>query len=83
MASYLVETYSPIDPDELAAAVTRIQAVAKAMSRQGVQVRHIKAILVPGDETCFHLVDAPSLAAVDELTRRARLISTRVAEAAE
>jgi hypothetical protein len=83
MASYLVETYSPIDPDELAAAVKRIQAVARAMSRQGVQVRHVKAILVPGDETCFHLVEAPSMAALDELIRRARLINTRVAEAVE
>ncbi len=83
MASYLVETYSPINGDELGTAVSRIRAVAQAMSRQGVPVRHVKAILVPGDETCFHLVDAPSLEVVDELTRRARLVHTRIVEAVE
>lgn len=83
MASYLVETYTAIDGDELVAAVSMIQTVARAMSRQGVPVRHIKAILVPGDETCFHLVDAPSLEAVGELTRRARLVHTRIVEAVE
>lgn len=83
MASYLVETYSPIDRDELATAISRIRAVARAMSRRGVPVRHVKAILVPGDETCFHLVDAPSLDAVDEMTRRAKLTYTRITEAVE
>lgn len=78
-----METYSPINGDELGTAVSRIRAVAQAMSRQGVPVRHVKAILVPGDETCFHLVDAPSLEVVDELTRRARLVHTRIVEAVE
>lgn len=44
-------------------------------SPQGVRVRHIKAVLVPGGDTYFHLVDAPSLEAVGELTRRARLVT--------
>lgn len=83
MVSYLVEAYSPIDGEELAKAVSRIRVAARAMSRQGLAVRHVKAILVPGDETCFHLVDAPSANAVEELIRRAGLSCTRVAEAVE
>jgi hypothetical protein len=83
MASYLVETYAPIEGQGLPKAVAGIRAIAAAMSRQGVPVRHLTAILVPGDETCFHLVDAPSLEAVDELTRRARLACTRIVEAIE
>lgn len=83
MATYLVEAYAPIDGHELAQAVSRIRAAAEAMSRQGVPVGHVKAILVPGDETCFHLVEAPSVEAVDELARTARLVYTRIVEAVE
>ena len=83
MATYLVEAYAPIDERELAKAVSRIRAAAEAMSRQGAPVRHVQAILVPGDETCFHLVQAPSVEAVDELARTARLVYTRIVEAVE
>lgn len=83
MASYLVEAYAPIDEQGLAATVSRVRVVAGAMSREGIPVRHVKAILLPDDETCFHLVDAPSLDAVTELARRAQLISSRIAEAVE
>lgn len=83
MATYLVEAYTPIDGHGLAKAVSRIRAAAEAMSRQGVPVRHVRAILVPGDETCFHLVDGPSPEAVDELARTARLVYTRIVEAVE
>ena len=83
MASYLIEAYTPIDRHELAQSVAKITAVARAMSRGGVPVRHVKAILVPGDETCFYLVDAPSTAAVEELARNARFTYTRIVEAVE
>jgi hypothetical protein len=83
MATYLVEAYAPIDGHELTKTVSRIRAVALSMSRQGVPVRHVKAILVPGDETCFHLVEGPSPEAVDELARRAGLTYTRIVEAVD
>jgi hypothetical protein len=83
MASYLIEAYTPIDGHELAQSVARIASVARAMSRQGIPVRHRKAILVPGDETCFYLVDAPSADAVERLVREADFAFTRIVVAVE
>lgn len=81
MASYLVEGYAPMDPAGLPSAVARIRAAAVAMARPGRSVRHVKAILVPRDETCFHLVEAPTLEDVRELLQRAGLSATRITEA--
>jgi len=83
MASYLIEAYTPIDGHELAQSVARITTVAHAMSRRGIPVRHVKAILVPDDETCFYLVDAPSVDAVERLARKAHFTFTRIVEVVE
>lgn len=81
MASYLVEGYAPIDPSALASAVARIRAAADALVAGGRAVRHVEAILVPEDETCFHLVEAASIEDVRELLRRADLSEMRITEA--
>jgi hypothetical protein len=44
-------------------------------------VRHLRSILVPEDETCFLLFDAPSSAAVRDALRRAAVPFERVVEA--
>jgi hypothetical protein len=81
MASYLLEGYSPVDPEARARALSRIRVAAHAMAKQGLAVRHVRTILVPGDETSFHLVEAPSLTAVEELVQAAGLSSVRIVEA--
>jgi len=83
MASYLIEAYTAIAGHELAESVARIDSVAHAMSRRGVPVRQLKAILVPDDETCFYLVDAPSAHAVELLARKAHFTFTRIVEVVE
>jgi hypothetical protein len=84
MAQYLVEAYtSGRGSDGLASLVARLRQAAAAMRRDGVHVRYLRPILVPEDETCFHLLDAPSAAAAGEVSRRADLVHERIVEAAE
>ena len=46
-------------------------------------MRYVRSIVVPGDETCFHVFEAPSQEAVEEVGRRAELPFDRVTEALE
>jgi hypothetical protein len=80
--SYLVETYFPRDGrDRLSEIVSQAQAAAKAMRVDGVDVRYLRPIFLPDDETCFHLFEAPSAQAVAEASRRAALAYDRIVEA--
>ena len=82
MAQYLVEAYMPTRlGDDLRSLVTRARDAAAAMRKDGIDVRYLRPIPVPEDETCFHLLDAPSAEAVSELSRRADLVYERIAEA--
>ena len=84
MAQYLVEAYMPRrGSDELRLLVARARTAAVAMRQDGVDVRYLRPILVPEDETCFHLLDAPSADAAGELSRRADLVYERIVEAAD
>jgi hypothetical protein len=80
MASYLVETYLP-GGGELPEAAARMRAAAEASSVQGVPVRYLRSIFIPADETCFHLLEAPSAEAVEQVGERAGLAGNRVVEA--
>jgi hypothetical protein len=81
--SFLVETYLPRQGSEtLAEVVARAKAAARAMRSDGVDVRYVRPIFVPEDETCFHLFEAPSAAAVSEVSRLASLTFDRIVEAA-
>ena len=46
-------------------------------------MRHVRATVVPEDETCFHVVEAPSREAVADALRRAAIAYERVVEAFE
>lgn len=82
MAQYLVEAYmSRRESRELRSLVARALGVAASMRRDGTDVHYLGPILVPEDETCFHLLDAPSLEAVAELNRRLDIVHERIVEA--
>lgn len=71
MPEYLVELYSVADRDS--AALARIG--------DGNAVRYLRSILIPGDETCLHLVEADSVERVAEAFERAGLEADRIVEA--
>ena len=82
VAEYLVELY--VARADAAAArrfETDARRVAEELTREGTPVRYERSIFVPDDETCFHLYEAESAAAVHEVVRRAELPCGRIAEA--
>ena len=84
MPSYLVEMYVPkIREDGARAAGRRAREAARELSREGVAVRYVRTTLLPGDETCFHVFEAPSEEAVAEACRRAELGVPRIVPAVE
>jgi hypothetical protein len=76
MPNYLVERYMPA-----ARAGQLDSAIAALAGDEGV--RHVRATLVPVDETCFHVVEAPSREAVGEALKRAAISYERIVEAVE
>lgn len=84
MAQYLVEAYTPKrGRKDLSALVARARRASAQMRRDGIDVRYLRPILVPEDEICFHLFEAPSAEAVSEASRRAKLVYERIVETAE
>lgn len=84
MQTYLVEAYMPRSHGpEARAAGRRARAAAEQLSREGTAISYIRTTFLPDDETCFHLFDAVSANAVEEVSRRASLGRTRVARAFE
>jgi hypothetical protein len=81
--TFLAECYvsAPSPTDELSA-LLRLGAQA-AEGHEGASVRYIRSILVPGDETCFHVFEAPSSDAVVEVGRITSLPMIRIVEALE
>jgi hypothetical protein len=84
MPTYLVEAYMPrSQAEEARAAGRRARAAAEELSREGTPVRYVRTTFLPDDETCFHLFEASSAEAVEEVSRRARLGRARVVRAVE
>jgi hypothetical protein len=50
------------------------------LRREGIDVRFLRSVFVPEDETCFHLYRAGSVDAVREAARRAALDVEDVSE---
>lgn len=75
MASYLLETYLPLAEESAVTAVAaRVAAAARAVSAEGQDIRHLRTIYVPEDETCYHLFEAGSPESVRGVARRAGLL---------
>jgi len=47
----------------------------------GNSVHYLRSILIPGDETCLHLVEADSVEQIAEAFRQAGLKADRIVEA--
>jgi hypothetical protein len=71
MPEYLIELYTVADPES---------AVLGRLS-DGKTVRYLRSILIPGDETCLHLVEADSAEHVAEAFEQAGLTVDRIVEA--
>jgi hypothetical protein len=71
MPEYLVELYSVTTPD----------SAALARLGEGRTVRYLRSIVIPGDQTCLHLVEADSTVEVAEAFERAGLQADRIVEA--
>jgi hypothetical protein len=82
MTGFLVEAYAPgLGDDGLARAVERLRAAEPVMAAAGHPVRHVRSYVVPGDEMCFHLLEASSPEDVLEAARLAGIEAERVVEA--
>jgi hypothetical protein len=71
MPEYLIELYTVADADS---------AVLGRLG-DGKAVRYLRSILIPGDETCLHLVEADSAEQVAEAFEQAGLTADRIVEA--
>ena len=72
MPEYLVELYS-ITADPGSAALARLG--------DGTSVRYLRSILIPGDETCLHLVEGGSAEQVAKAFEQVGLPADRIVEA--
>ena len=86
MATYLIETYlSRGRAGEVETATARlVHAIAEliaAAPEGALRLRHVRSYFIADDETCFHVVEAPSAEVVQEISRRAALSPDRIVEA--
>ena len=84
MKSYVVElTMTAVGQDGLGLAAEQARVAAEQLTREGVPVRYVRSILIPGDETCFLVFEGSSAQAVGEASRRAALGYGRIVEAVQ
>jgi hypothetical protein len=82
MARYVAELYLPQGtPADLRETAERARRAADELRRAGVRVRHLRALYLTSDQTCFHLFEAESPTSVVEVGRRAAIPVERVVEA--
>jgi hypothetical protein len=77
MPSYVVESYAA------GSIVDDQRERARRAAEQGSGIRYLRTTFLPGDETIFHVFEAPSLAALGDAARRAALHHERIVEAVE
>jgi Protein of unknown function (DUF4242) len=84
MKKYLVELYEPTArPAAVAAAAERAREAALEITREGTPVRYVRSLLIPEDQTCFHLFEGSSTESIDEASKRAALAYERIVEVVE
>jgi hypothetical protein len=78
MRTFLVETYlSRGNAGGFDETVARLRAAAAG------GVRYLRSTFVPEDETCFHVLEGPSMQAIAVVSERAELSPIRIVEAQE
>ena len=65
---------------ELASAKERVRAVTATVSRGRGDIRYVRAIYVPEDETCFYVFDASSADLVAQVSGLAGFPDVRIVE---
>ena len=80
MTRFLVEAYTPASI-EIAEIEARARRAADHLAKAGTDVQYLRAIFVPEDELCLHLLDAASVEAANDLVRRAGISPDRIVEA--
>jgi hypothetical protein len=82
MPDFLAETYAPRDaPGTAAPRADDLARAAAQASGPSAPVRFLGAVVVPDEETCFCLYQAPSAGAVREAMTRAGLPPERITRA--
>jgi hypothetical protein len=81
VTTYLIEAY--VAGGEITDLQERARTAAETMRSEGDAVRYLRSVLVPADETWFHLFEAASKDIVAELAQRAGLRYERIVEAEE
>jgi hypothetical protein len=83
MRRFLVELYVPRSPDDGTASARRAREAVEQLAREGTAVRYVRTTLLPDDETCFHVFEAPSPEVVAQVTQRAGFAGARILRAIE
>ena len=78
--TFLVEAYAPAQAEFTS--LLEQARLAAAASEAGAAIRHLRSILVRDDETCFHLFEAESVAAVTAAMAAAEVRAQRIVEVA-
>lgn len=82
MPTYLVERYVPrAKGTRLAELAAAGQAAARQTEGSAAAIRYLATTLVPGDELCYCLFDAPSIEALRRACELAQITCGRIVEA--
>jgi hypothetical protein len=76
----LIEAYTPAGT-ALSVIEDRARQAAAELLNPGTPVHYLRPIFLPGDETCFYLLDATSHDAAAAAIRRAGISPQRISEA--
>jgi len=82
VTGFLVEVYAS-PAVALAEIQERARKAATDLSEAGRPARYVRSIVVPGDETCFHLFEASTVEIVREAASKAGISPQRIVEAEE
>ena len=82
MPTYLVERYVPrAASGQLAEIVRTAQAAAGQAGESPPPIRYLAVTLVPGDELCYCLFEAPTIEAIQQAHDLAQIPCERIVEA--
>ncbi len=82
MVTFVVETYlSEHAEDEPDRTIARTIAAIDEMRAAGAEVRYVRSIFIPDDETCLVIIEAAAVELVVAAVERARLDPDRITRA--